>query len=62
MKKKFKVKYLDGTEIEYHAPTYVNYIDTEITKDVICKKRDYESNVKAKPRQPETYFRITKTD
>lgn len=62
IKKTFKVKYLDGTVIEYHAPTYVNYLETEVSREIISKKRDYESNVKAKPRQPETYFRITKTD
>ncbi|KAL4432711.1 hypothetical protein ABPG74_011532 [Tetrahymena malaccensis] len=62
IKKKFKVKYLDGTIIEYHAPTYVNYIETQVCREIISKKRDYEANVKAKPRQPETYFRISKTD
>ncbi|KAL4479127.1 hypothetical protein ABPG72_008957 [Tetrahymena utriculariae] len=62
IKKNFKVKYLDGTIIEYHAPTYVNYVETQVCKEIISKKRDYEANVKAKPRQPETYFRISKTD
>lgn len=60
--KKFKVQYLDTTVIWYHAPTYVNYIQTNVGSEIISKTRDYDPNIKAIPRYPETYFKITKSN
>lgn len=58
--KKFKLQYLDETIIQYHTPTYVNYVLTGASKEIICKKKDYEPNIRAIPRQTETFFRISK--
>jgi len=48
--KKFKVKYLDGTVIQYHTPKYVNTMMTSLNREIISKVKDYDPVIKALPR------------
>ncbi|KAL4432714.1 hypothetical protein ABPG74_011535 [Tetrahymena malaccensis] len=60
--RKFNVKYLDGTVMEYIVPTTVNVINTKLHQNIQKKKGDYEIQVKCLPRQEETYYKINYTN
>ncbi|EAS06063.2 hypothetical protein TTHERM_00853020 (macronuclear) [Tetrahymena thermophila SB210] len=60
--RKFNVKYLDGTVMEYIVPTTVNVISTKLHQNIQKKKGDYEIQIKCLPRQEETYYKINYTN
>ncbi|KAL4479131.1 hypothetical protein ABPG72_008961 [Tetrahymena utriculariae] len=60
--RKFNVKYLDGTVMEYIVPTTVNVISTKLYQNIYKKKGDYEVQIKCLPRQEETYYKINYTN
>ncbi|KAL4479133.1 hypothetical protein ABPG72_008963 [Tetrahymena utriculariae] len=61
LKKKFTVKYLDGSVISYPTPPKINVITTQQQSEPILST-DYESNIKCIPREKETFYKINFSD
>ncbi|EAS06061.2 hypothetical protein TTHERM_00853000 (macronuclear) [Tetrahymena thermophila SB210] len=61
LKKKFTVKYLDGSIISYPTPPKINVITTQQQSPSILSS-DYESNIKCIPREKEIFYKINFSD
>ncbi|EAR90533.1 hypothetical protein TTHERM_00120790 (macronuclear) [Tetrahymena thermophila SB210] len=57
----FQLQYLDSTIVEYIQPSFINCLETKMEQRIF-QKHESEPHIKCLPREPETFFQITKTD
>ncbi|KAL4496017.1 hypothetical protein ABPG72_015439 [Tetrahymena utriculariae] len=57
----FQLQYLDSTIVEYIQPSFINCLETKMEQQIF-QRHDSEAHTRCLPREPETFFQITKTD